>query len=91
MRCKSIVIRVSGVVVLRCFAWNARASVSSNVVFVGPVVQSARFHDSRFARNRSKSFWRYSPVLVFRVRCESVDFRFRGKRMILSALHVTVT
>ena len=33
--------------------------VSSNVVFVGPVVQSARFHDFRFASNRSKSFWRY--------------------------------
>ena len=32
MRCKSIVIRVSVVVGLRCFAWNARASVSSNVV-----------------------------------------------------------
>ena len=31
MRCKtSMVIRVSGVVVSRCFAWNARASVSSN-------------------------------------------------------------
>ena len=25
LRCKSVVIRVSGVVVLRCFAWNARA------------------------------------------------------------------
>ena len=32
MRCKSIVIRVSGVVVLRYFAWNARASVSSRDV-----------------------------------------------------------
>ena len=30
------------------------------------------FHDFRFARYRSKSFWRYSPALVFPVRCEDV-------------------
>ena len=88
LRCKSIVIRVSGVVVLMCFAWNARASIFSSVIFVGPVVQSARFHNFRFERNRSKSFWRYSPVLVFRMRRESVKFRFRGRRSILSRCNV---
>ena len=49
---------------LRCPAWQGRDSVCAGAVFVGPVVQSARFHDCRFARNRSKSFWRYSPALV---------------------------
>ena len=47
MRCNSIVIRISEGVVFRCFSCNARTSVSSSVVFVGPVVQSARFHDCK--------------------------------------------
>ena len=64
-RCCGSAICASGVVVLRCFAWNARATVCSSVIVVGPVVQAVCFHDFRFARNRSKSFWRCSPVPVF--------------------------
>ena len=36
-------VRVSEACVLKRLPWNARASVCSSVVFVGPVVQSARF------------------------------------------------
>ena len=41
-RCCGSAICASGVVVLRCFAWNARATVCSSVIVVGPVVQAVR-------------------------------------------------
>ena len=70
----------SGVDVLRCFAWNARAIVSSSVVFVGPVVQSARFGELATCQNWSKSFWRHSPVLVLDACRKRVKVGFRGRR-----------
>ena len=47
-----------------CPAWQARHSVCAGAVFVGPVVQSARFGGPETCQNGSKSFWHHSPVLV---------------------------
>ena len=44
-RCRASGICDPGVVVLRRPAWQARDSVCAGAFFVGPVVQSARFHD----------------------------------------------
>ena len=45
-RCCGSAICASGVVVLRCFAWNARATVCSSVIVVGPDVQAVCFQFS---------------------------------------------
>ena len=63
-RCRAIGICDPGVVALRCPAWQARDSVFAGAVFVGPVVQSARFGKPETCQNCLKSFWRHSPVLV---------------------------
>ena len=72
-RCRATGICDPGVVALRCPAWQARHSVCAGAVFVGPVVQSARF------QNLSKSFWRHSPVLVLDVCRKRVKVGFRGR------------
>ena len=56
-----------GVVALRRPAWQARDSVYTGAVFVGPVVQSARFGKPEACQNWSTSLWRRSPVLVLDV------------------------
>ena len=66
LRCKYNGIRVLRVFVLRCFAWNAHASVCSSVVFVGPVVQSACFD------------LLLSKLVFARIHCHSIRERFRG-------------
>ena len=50
---------------MRCPAWQARDSVCAGAVFVGPVVQSARF-------GGPEAFWRHSPVLVLDA-CRTLD------------------
>ena len=60
---------------MRCSAWQARDSVCASAVFVGPVVQSARFGEPETCQNWSKSFWRHSPVLVL----DGVKLGFRGR------------
>ena len=79
-RRRAIVICVSGVVVLRCFAWNARASACSSVIFVGPVVQSARSGEFDICQSRSNSFWHHSPALILDTRCKRVEVGFRDRR-----------
>ena len=64
-RCRASGICDAGVVAMTCPAWQARDSVCAGAVFVGPVVQSARFGKPEACQNWSKSFWRHSPVLVF--------------------------
>ena len=76
-RCRAIGICVPGVVVLR---WQARGSVCAGVLFVGPVVQSARFGELETRQNWSKSFWRHSPVLVLDACRKRVKVGFRGRR-----------
>ena len=61
-RCRASGICDPGVVALRC---PARAGVCVSIIFVGPVVQSARFGEPETCQNWSNSFWRHSPVLVF--------------------------
>ena len=65
----------SGVVVLRCPAWQAR-SVCAGVLFVGLVVQSARSGKLETCQNWSNSFWRHSPVLVLDACCKRVKVGF---------------
>ena len=77
-RCRAIGICDPGVVALRCPAWQARHSVCAGAVFVGTVVQSARFGGPEACQHWSQSFWRHSPVLVL------PGCRFRGR-------HVTLT
>ena len=69
----------SRVVALRCPAWQARHSVCADAVFVGPVVQSARFGRPEACQNWSKSFWRHSPVLVLDACRKRVKVGFRGR------------
>ena len=71
-------------VVLRCPAWQARGSVCAGAVFVGPVVQSARFGELEACQNWSISFWRHSPVLVLDACRKRVKVGFRGRS---SSLH----
>ena len=52
-RCRAIWICDPGVVALRCPAWQARHSVCADAVFVGPVVQSARFGGPEACQNWS--------------------------------------
>ena len=66
-------------VVLSCPAWQACDSVFAGVVFVGPVVQSARFGEFETCQNWSKPFWRHSPVLVLDACCKRVKAGFRGR------------
>ena len=68
-----------GVVALTCPAWQARDSVCAGTVFVGPVVQWARFGEPEACQNWSKSFWRHSPVLVFDACRKRVKVGFRGR------------
>ena len=77
-RCRAIGICDPGVVTLRCPAWQARHSVCAGAVFVGPVVQSARFGGPETCQNWSKSFWRHSPVLVLDACRKRVKVGFRG-------------
>ena len=79
-RCRAIGICVPGVVVSRCPAWQARGSVCAGVLFVGPVIQSARFAELETCQNWSKSFWRHSPVLVLDACRKRVKVGFRGGR-----------
>ena len=44
----------SGVVFLRCLAWQARAIFCASVIFDGPVVQFVRFAERRMEPNLSK-------------------------------------
>ena len=60
-------------------AWQARHSVCAGAVFVGPVVQSARFGGPETCQNWSKSFWRHSPVLVLDAWRKRVKVGFRGR------------
>ena len=53
-RCRASGICYPGVVALRCPAWQARDSVCAGAVFVGPVVQSARFGEPETCQNWSK-------------------------------------
>ena len=64
LRCKSIAIRVSGIVLL---GMRAQAFPGTSFSLALSYNRLARFHDFRFARTRSKSLWRYSPALVFRL------------------------
>ena len=50
--------------------------VFAPVLFVGPVVQSARFGELETCQNWSKSFWRRSPVLVRVACCKRVKVGF---------------
>ena len=68
-----------GVVALRYPAWQARDSVCASVIFVGPVVQSARFGEPETCQNWSKSFWRHSPVPVFDACRKRVKVGLRGR------------
>ena len=64
---------------LRCPAWQAPDGVCAGAVFVGPVVQSARFGEPETCQNWSKSFWRHSPVLVLNACRIFVKVGFRGR------------
>ena len=66
-------------VVLRRPAWQACDSVCAGAVFVGPVVQSARFGGPETCQNWSKSFWRHSPVLVLDACRKRVKDGFCGR------------
>ena len=78
-RCRAIGVCDPGVVALRCPAWQARHSVCADAVFVGSVVQSARFGGPETCQNWSKSFWRRSPVLVLDACRKRVKVGFRGR------------
>ena len=56
-----------------------RDSVCAGAVFVGPVVQSARFGELEPCQNWSKSFWRHSPVLVLDACRKRVKVGFHGR------------
>ena len=51
----------------------------AGAVFVGPVVQWARFGEPEACQNWSKPFWRHSPVLVFDACRKRVKVGFRGR------------
>ena len=66
-------------VAFRCPAWQARHSVCPGAVFVGPVLQSARFGGPETCQNWLKSFSRRSPVLVLDACRKRVKVGFRGR------------
>ena len=78
-RCRASRICDPGVFTLTRPAWLARDTVCAGAVFVGPVVQSARFGKPETCQNWSKSFWRHSPVLVLDACRKRVKVGFRGK------------
>ena len=78
-RFRAIGICDPGVVAFRLPAWQARHSVCAGAVFVGPVVQSARFRGPEACQYWSKSFWRHSPVLVLDACRKRVKVGFRDR------------
>ena len=53
--------------------------VCAGVLFVGPVVQSARFGELERCQNWSKSLWRHNPALVLDACRKRVKVGFRGR------------
>ena len=82
-RCRAIGICDPVVVAFRLPTWQARHSVCAGAVFVGPVVQSARFGGPETCQNWSKSFWRRSPVLVLDACHKRVKVGFCGRSISL--------